>query len=257
MISRNENNGRGDFEREPPQMEAGIGLMKKDSVMKFVGVRHSRLGGKSNQRGFSLLEMLFALAIFSIAVTVIYGVMNNMSSSFTLQEVNIQAQQLLRAGSELMVHDIRMAGYNPTGEADVTTNIKPGITVATAQRLQFTSDLDASRIIDDVDDTDGVDSADFERMEYVYDGADRIEQVLSQSDGTEVNRALLLDDITNLRFTYFDEDNTNLVSPVAAASLEDIRTVAITMTIQKPAGRRDPVTRTYTTTIACRNLGLE
>jgi hypothetical protein len=39
-----------------------------------------------------------------------------------------------------------------------------------------------------------------------------------------------------------------------AARLADIRTVGITLTISRPAGRNQQVSRTYSTQVRCRNL---
>jgi hypothetical protein len=41
---------------------------------------------------------------------------------------------------------------------------------------------------------------------------------------------------------------------VVTADIEKIRTVVIQMTIQKPAGHRNPVSRTLIKRVRCRNL---
>lgn len=56
--------------------------------------------------------------------------------------------------------------------------------------------------------------------------------------------------VSNLRFTYYDE--TGAVTTARNA----IRTVEISMTVQLPAGRGRTVSRTYSTRVRCRNIGL-
>jgi hypothetical protein len=63
--------------------------------------------------------------------------------------------------------------------------------------------------------------------------------------------ATLLDNVTDLTFTYLDQGDNLLPEPVA---VDQIRTVLISLTVQRPAGREGPVSRTYSTRVRCRNL---
>ena len=216
-------------------------------------------GGK--EKGFTLIEIMIGLAVFSMAGVIIYGVMLNMTRSFTTQEANVQAQQLIRAASDLIIQDIRMGGYDPQGDAvdpDITTDGKPGITSATAQSIQFTADLDGDGTIDNPNAADGIDSTDFERLAYEYNNAtNSVEQVLSNADGSEEDRTVLLDNVTAFRFAYLDESNVDLGAVVAAGDLTRIRVVDFDMTLSQAAGRSGPIYRSISTRIKCRNLGLE
>jgi hypothetical protein len=60
----------------------------------------------------------------------------------------------------------------------------------------------------------------------------------------------MVNNVTNMRFRYFDEDD------VETTDLNEIRSVAITMTVAEPAGRDGTVARTYNTRVRCRNLGI-
>lgn len=215
----------------------------------------------SREKGFTLIEMMIGLALFSMAGIVIYTVMINMTRSFTRQEASVQAQQMLRAASDLIIQDIRMSGYDPQGNAvdpDLTTDGKPGITSATTASIEFTADLDGDATIDDPVAGDGIDSADFERMAYEYNNANRrIEQVLIKADGTEVDRTILIDNITAFTLAFLDENNVNLSVPVTAANLPLIRTIDLDMTIAEPAGITGTISRSISTRIKCRNMGLD
>ena len=63
--------------------------------------------------------------------------------------------------------------------------------------------------------------------------------------------ATLLDNVTALSFTYLDRSDNLLPEPVA---VDQIRTVLISLTLQRPAGRNGMVSRTYSTRVRCRNL---
>jgi hypothetical protein len=69
---------------------------------------------------------------------------------------------------------------------------------------------------------------------------------------------VLVENVTGLTFTYYDGNDppSQLVPPFNATQLTDIRTIALSMTVQAPAGRDKPVERTYTTQFRIRNLDL-
>ena len=54
--------------------------------------------------------------------------------------------------------------------------------------------------------------------------------------------------------TYLDDAGTAIPAANLAARRADIRTVGITLTVNRPAGRDGTVSRTYTTQVRCRNL---
>jgi hypothetical protein len=56
--------------------------------------------------------------------------------------------------------------------------------------------------------------------------------------------------VSGLSFTYYDD--TGAVTTEVGA----IQTVEISMTVQLPAGRGGTVSRTYSTRVRCRNIGL-
>jgi len=69
---------------------------------------------------------------------------------------------------------------------------------------------------------------------------------------------LIAEDIQSINFTYLDEDNVDLTSPVTISSLRSVR---IIITATGPSNELDRTdgknnTRTLQTTVKCRNLGL-
>lgn len=103
--------------------------------------------------GFSLVELIVALAVFAIITSTIYGAFIMQRRSFDLQEQMTEMQQNVRAAMDMMVREIKLAGYDdpdvisPTTMREVTlsdnlSNSKRfnGITYNTSQ-LQIKVDL--------------------------------------------------------------------------------------------------------------------
>lgn len=188
-------------------------------------------------RGFTLIEVLMCIAILSIVFGTLYQTFDTFNRAYTTENVVAGVQQKTRNGVEFMVHDIRLAGLDPLGSAG------SGFLDARSTSLQFTSD---SNFDGDLDDP-------FEDITYGLNG-DLLEQ--TNHLGTET----LLDRVTVLTFSFLDEDENELIDDtlvppqVPGAQLNDIKTVVITLSTQRPAGRDDPVSRTYSTRVRCRNL---
>ena len=68
------------------------------------------------------------------------------------------------------------------------------------------------------------------------------------------NPEILLENVTDLTFTYLDEAGNVIPTANLAARRLDIRTIGISLTLDRPAGRSGVVSRTYTTQVRCRNL---
>ncbi|UCF92796.1 MAG: prepilin-type N-terminal cleavage/methylation domain-containing protein [Desulfobacterales bacterium] len=188
-------------------------------------------------RGFTLFEMVVAMAVMAIAIQAIVAVWTAYSHSYTVESVVADVQQSVRAALGLIEDDIRMAGLDPTGSAAA------GIDQASlgATNLQFTSDRNGDGDIDE---------ANYERITYFYNNADkRLDQILFQGTPSETSPQALIDNVSNFAFTYLDEDG----APTFTA--DEIRTVLITLSVRAPAGRGETVTRTMRSRINCRNLG--
>ncbi len=206
-------------------------------------------------KGFTLIEVLMVIAILSIVFGTVYKTFDTFNRAYTTENVVAGVQQKTRVGVEFMVQDIRLAGLDPLGTA------ASGITLAEFTTIQFTADRNMNGQIDDPDLSDASDEAsDLERIEYRYNGNNLLELLLRESDSDIVSQDILIDSVTGLTFAYLDAEDNDLMNyalippRVPADQLADIRTVVISLTTQRSAGRDDPVSRTYTTRVRCRNL---
>ena len=206
---------------------------------------------KSNN-GLSLVELLMAMAASLIILAAVYSVFTITRKNFTTQNVTASTQQNLRAAIGLMTRDIRVTGLDPAGSGSF------GFRYASRTKIRFT--------LDSVDTGTGefngtVDETNFEQITYEFQG-DQIMQTLYEDTGSQ-NAASLISNIIVAQFSYFDAANNDLIDAgltpprVPTDQLEDIRTVEILMTIQEPAGRDEPVRRTLTRRVECRNMAFD
>jgi type IV pilus assembly protein PilW len=198
-----------------------------------------RLGNRPrglSHAGFSMIELLIVIGILAILFTFMYKGFERLNRYYTAENVKASTQQSARIGIEMMVQDIRLAGLNPLGTAGA------GIVAASPTSFQFTADVNFDGDLDDP----------FENITYDLNGTD-----LRQRNSNLLlspNFEVLLSNVTALVFTYLDDTGTAIPTADLATRRADIRTVGITLTVNRPAGRDGTVSRTYTTQVRCRNL---
>ena len=227
-------------------------------------LKHIKL--RCSNHGFTLIELMIALAVSLLALAAIYSTFLAQHKSYQVQSEAADMQQNIRAAMYYMQREIRMAGSNPFKTLPLSSF---GITAAGSSSITFTEDV---RGINPTDGPDGNASESDENITYQFDAVNRN---LVRFDNTVVPPAgqIVARDIDALNFVYLDEDGN------PTATLADIRSVEITIvartkhsllygtknnvyyknqqgtTIFGPAG--DNVSRRLLTTlIYCRNLGL-
>ena len=196
-----------------------------------------RLGNRPrglSHAGFSMIELMIVIGILAILFTFIYKGFERLNRYYTAENVKASTQQSTRIAVEMMVQDIRQAGLNPLGTAGA------GIVAASPTSFQFTADVNFDGDLDDS----------FENITYDLNGTDLRQRNINLSPNFEV----LLGNVNTLAFTYLDDTGTAIPTADLATRRADIRTVGITLTVNRPAGRDGSVSRTYTTQVRCRNL---
>jgi type IV pilus assembly protein PilW len=213
-------------------------------VSVFSGTPKTRTPSGRSARGFSLIELMVAMAMACIVLAAIYSLHAALMKSYTTQNAAADVQEAMRAGVDLIAEDILMAGFDPTGAGVF------GIQAADSISIHFTSDRNMNGAID---------GSNFEEIRYFWNGTQLIQELYGDNTTDDV----LVDNVTGLTFTYFDGGvapsqlvPTFPATDLDAAQLAAIRTIEVSMTVQAPAGRDKPVERTYTTRFRVRNLDL-
>ena len=175
------------------------------------------------QHGFTLIELLIALAVGSLLMGGIYGILIQQRNAYARHQQMLEMRQNVRMGLDVMTNDIRMAGFDPTGNAGA------GIVTAEADLMRFTIDRNGSGTIGD---------AAFEDVAYrARGGSLRIQSVREKASGFQA----VVDTIQRLRFCYVLPSSTPqppCVPEVTGDQLQNIRAVRLTLTAK--ASRRDP-----------------
>lgn len=196
--------------------------------------------------GFTIVELLIAMAVGLVLLSAMYGVFTLHGKTFGTQEQVAEMQQNARAAMDFMTREIRMAGYDPKGSAG------SGIVSAASNSINFTLDITSTS---GPDAPDGDTQDPNENITYSLYTKDGI-QKLGRKSTTNATNQPVAEHIQSLGFQYWDADGNT------TATIADIRRIRVTIT-GKTANPDPDYTlnggyRTYTLTsvITPRNLGL-
>jgi len=89
----------------------------------------------SNTLGFTLIELLITMAISSVVIAAIFTVYQSQQKSYIVQDQVAEIQQSIRAATQLITAEFRLAGYDTTGSAGA------GLTMASSNQFGFTADI--------------------------------------------------------------------------------------------------------------------
>ena len=144
----------------------------------------------------------------------IYSVFRVQARTVKSQESRLEAQEYARAVLDLMVREIRSAGYTLSG------TVCAGIATATAQTLQIRLDTD----------DDGDCAGPNEDITYAYDCGNQ--NITRAVDGGGA-QSLTDGNATDLQFTYYAQDSTAAMSPIVAANIQRVQ-VSLTVQSESP-----------------------
>jgi type IV pilus assembly protein PilW len=190
-------------------------------------------------KGFSIIELLIALAMSGIVMTAVYAAFKSQQDSYLAQDHVVEMQQNIRAGLDLLVRELRMAGFDGgRNVSDVTCSLNgtgtsraPGILGVASNRLDFSMDLNL----------DGACADSNENLSYyVYTDGAGVNK-LGRKEGASPVQAVA-EHIENLEVVYLD------LNGLATAVLDDIRSVQISILARsRNLDRSYTDTKTYTT----------
>ncbi len=221
----------------------------------FGGLRMAPEG----ETGFTIVELLVSILLTFIIMGAVYSVYRVQTHSAKVQENRLEAQEYARSVLDMMVREIRNAGYNPRGIVGTGASCgggivvgTPGVNTATATSISFTYDFHdgaAGAPDQDCNDSD-------EDITYNYEtgcGAG-LGNVTRNGSGNPLTNC----NVTSFDLRYFKQDGTELSRPVTT-ELPNIQRVMITLTVKsrnKDTEFGGELTATMTSNADLRNRGL-
>jgi prepilin-type N-terminal cleavage/methylation domain-containing protein len=222
-----------------------------------------RLAANRHGAGFTLIEVLISLAIFMMVMLGIYQVFDSSFRTYNSGTRRLDAQQSARGAMDEMVRRLRMVGYFPEN-----FTVPPASPLLT-NRIQI-----------------GTDTALAVRGDLEGSGASQV--YLFCLSGTNILRVrgaagvaatyvcngtdIIAENITSLRFTYFDATNTQVTMTAVGAvntldgqvtggvptfgtttARQGVRTILVNLTARETVPGQAPQVYTLTSTVALRN----
>ena len=174
----------------------------------------------SGFRGFSLVELLIAMVVGIAVLGAMYGVFISQNKTFNNQEEIVAMQQSVRAGMDMIVREVRLAGYDPqrVNSDTNTANNFSGATVSGTQ-LQVRADLNGDGVID---------ATSQENIIYAHDSANK---QITRNSGSGAQPSV--ENVQAFTFAYLDGNGN------ATANSANVRQIRITIT-GRTSKRSDP-----------------
>ena len=178
---------------------------------------------KKYNKGFSLIELIIAMAISTTVLSGIVAVFHKQVVSHNTERLMVSMQQNVRAAASFMERDIRMARYDPRGFSGAA------ILVANEGQLSYQTDRNENGIID-ADET----------ITYALNGDELVRgDVLPfvAAAAPQVAR-----NIDALNFDYFDANGNNIADKSVTPWVVPLNQIAsIQVSIVARAGNTIPV----------------
>lgn len=182
------------------------------------------MGERRAQTGHSVVDVLVATAIMGLLMSATLGLLQSGLAAWGWGMGRVEAQQSIRAALERMAHELREAGYDPTGAGI------EAVTVAEPARIVFQRDLNGNGLIDPTR----------ERVTYLLRSR---ETTLRRDAGGGAQP--LAESVRRFTLSYLDKDGAATADPARIASVR----------IEIEAGRAGPEA-TMATLVTLRNVPL-
>jgi type IV pilus assembly protein PilW len=176
---------------------------------------------ESNKKGFTLVELLVAMAITGIVAGAIFTTFQSQQKSYLVQDQITEMQQNLRAAMDIMVREIRMAGYSQGAPGFGITDICPrdktynvDVTITGNGAFEFTADFDDNGTLS------GGETISYSIYDFPVATPDGINDLGRNSGG---GRQLVAENIEALGFAYaFDADGDGILDTYNVGGNEQV-----------------------------------
>ena len=205
----------------------------------MTSVRHP-----GTQRGFTILELLLAIGLFSFVIMGIGSVLGSNQNLFGSGQGKIEAQQNVRIALETMAREVRLAGHDLANTIALQSPAT-AVQTATASSLTFLSDINNDNVLD--------------KITFRLSGTQLYRDFASWNGSSFPSPAssVLAANVSSLSFAYFDcaqPTNNAILAPVASGSLGTIRRIQIGVTASQRVGSAPTQSYSTVTDVRLRNL---
>ena len=206
-----------------------------------------------------MIELLVSVTIFLVVLLAIYQLFDTSHATYQSGTRKQEVQQQARLAMDEMVRALRMAGYVPENYDANLGNDLAGtarLHVATADAIAAFGSLES-----------GNQSTVFL---FCRSGNTLVKKVSANTADAATytcnNADVLADNVSLLRFTYFDGNGAQLAGDLDGKTLgaaldlapraqrDGVRTIVITLQITEPVPRQQPQVYNLTSTVRLRNL---
>jgi type IV pilus assembly protein PilW len=183
------------------------------------------------RNGFTLIELMIAIAIFGIASAALYTSYQHQQDSYLIQEQIADMQQNLRAGIFFLTQGIRIAGYDPTERAGAARHKENRAGVA---EFKFAVDENDNGAIENAEKIRYALSRDANR-----DGrADRFPCNLGREHGSGGLQPVA-ENVEAIEFFYYLADGTTATNTSNPAEIRSVDVSLLVRTQNTIKGHRD------------------
>jgi type IV pilus assembly protein PilW len=189
----------------------------------FLKVGDRKVTNRLSARGVTLLELLVGLVLGAILIAGMYRVFTAQSKAYTVQDRVVEVQQSIRSAMELVLRDLRMAGFDDD-------NIASGISIT--DPIVYPVKDDAITVTyEDYDRS----LSQFQKQTVTYwrdAEASRLIRQLSIND-VEKSQETLLENVEELYFEYgVDVDQDGAIDEwVSAEGVKTLKVIAVRVTL--------------------------
>lgn len=175
----------------------------------------------NTERGFTLIELLVSMAISAIVLGGVAASFVSQSRSYDAQAAVNEMHQRARVAMDIMTREIRLAGYNPTGDAAFGFHYHD-------DKIHIRADLNG----------DGNYNGTNENIYYSYNAQKRI---IEREDKDGIGKVTLVENIegpggaSGFTFVYLDGAGATISSGSGEANIRQVQ-----LTITARAAKSDP-----------------
>lgn len=182
----------------------------------------------TDERGFTLVEMIVAMAVLGLMGFATVNLFKAQHQATQRQNAGVEATQNARAGLDMLVRELRNAGYDPRETSGAT------ITTLKAEDIAWTADLNEDGDVDDFGATGD------ESVRYYFDSA--AGTLVREADGVATP---VVDGVNDFSLRYLDYQGNDTTDPT------QVQQVDVSLEYDTPSG---VMTGVLQTRVALRNL---